>query len=215
MKGKPRQSAGPQVMVSGEGRRHLVMPSEVRSQGPLIAFIDLMFLVVAFLVLLLFFIQQQHPTAEQSRKMAQERQMVQEQAQELAKARTAVEHMAKQLEPYMAQLEKIKHEDTEKRRAALAREQRRNLKSSLRVEYLVTPQGQILYQDRQYSVAAFLRQVITPARRKHWLGLVASVAPEVPFGTVVAIRRELLQNRGEFDTYWDNLTPKERPTSEP
>ncbi|MCZ6534156.1 MAG: hypothetical protein O7A08_14485, partial [SAR324 cluster bacterium] len=66
----------------------------------------------------------------------------------------------------------------------------------------------IFYRNEQYSLAGFKEQVVDRLRKDNWVAFHALAAPATQFGKVVAFRRKLLKNSGEFDTYWDNLTRK-------
>jgi len=172
---------------------------ERRSVGPLVAFIDLLFLLVAFFVLMLFFLQQRHTQA------IQELESVQEQLQAVSEEKSVIERVMEQVEPFLPRIEALQKAEIEKRRTEEARAARKRQKEGQRVEYEVLPDGRIGYRGQVYGLDAFVRDVIAPLREKHWIAFRAQALPETPFGTVVQSRRKLLEGQGEFDTYWDNL----------
>lgn len=176
-------------------------PREQRSQGPLIAFIDLLFLLVAFFTLLLFFIQQERTVAQE------ELVQTQEQLEELEQERTTVDAVIESLEPFMEQLASLREAKDEKRRHEDAKARRRAIRDRVRIEYEVDRDGAILYKDRKISLDLFVTQVVEPTRKRHWITFRGFAHPDTPFGKVVESRRRLLENQAEFDTYWDNLTP--------
>ena len=174
---------------------------EKRSIGPLVAFVDFMFLLVAFFVLMLFFLQQQHSQA------VQDLQSTQQQLEAVSEKKGTIERVMEQVEPFLPKIEVLKKQETERRRAEEARAARKRQKEGTRVEYEVLPDGSIGYQDGRYGLDQFEREVIEPLRAKNWIAFRAYALPETPFGSVVESRRRLLEGQGEFDTYWDNLTP--------
>jgi len=175
---------------------------EQRYQGSLIAFIDLLFLLVAFFTLLLFFVMQKQEVTEQRLERTQQELAAVEEEKGL------IEAAVDKLEPFMQQFLAQQRAEAEKRREAAARELRRRQRTTVRVTYYVTESGRISYEGTEYDQEAFLRQVVAPLRREHWIAFRAFAHAETPFGEVVRARRVLLENSSEFDTYWDNLTTR-------
>lgn len=179
-----------------------------RSLGPLFAFIDLMFLLVAFFTLLLFFMRGQQVEAERELERTQQRLEAAEQERSLVMAAAA------KLEPLFDKFMAQQRVEAERRRELAARETRRRGREALRIEYRIGGAGNILYRQQSYSVERFRAEVVAPARRTRWIAFRAYADPETPFGTVVESRRRLLEDSGEFDTYWDNVT-REPPQQGP
>lgn len=179
------------------------VPSERRSTGPLVAFIDLLFLLVAFFVLMLFFLQEQKTVAEANLEQTQQ-QLETVQAQ-----KSTAERVLEDLEPYMGKITALQKEEAERRRAAEARKLRRAKKETFRLDYEVLPNGRIGYDGKTYALRTFSDRVVEPLREKHWIAFRAVAQPQTPFGTVVQSRRVLLENQQEFDTYWDNLSSRD------
>lgn len=177
---------------------------EKRSQGPLIAFIDLLFLLVAFLVLVLFFMQMNKTDAEVELERVQEKLAVVEEK------KTALEETLSRLAPVIEQFTLQKRKEAERRRAEAARELRRRQRSTVMLRYHIESDGMIRYDERRYTLEQFRREVVEELRRKHWIAFRAFAEGETPFGTVVAFRQALLKDSNEFDTYWDNVTRKEQ-----
>jgi hypothetical protein len=173
---------------------------ERRSTGPLVATIDLLFLVVAFFVLVLFFVQQQQ------KQSIQQLESVQQRLEAVSEEKSTIERVLEQVQPFLPKIDALKKAEVERRRAEEARAARKREKEGLRVEYEVLPGGGIGYQGHTYTLEQFAGDVVTPLREKHWLAFRAQAQPETSFGTVVQSRGRLLEAQGEFDTYWDNLT---------
>lgn len=162
------------------------IPAEKRAQGPLVSFVDLLFLLVAFFTLLLFFVQQQRTEAVQELEQTQER--------------------LEALEPFMEQITTLRETQDKKRRREQERELRRAAKDRVRLEYHVLENGVIRYEGGSMTLERFLGEVLAPLRERHWVSLRGYSRPETPFGTVIETRSRLLRDQGEFDTYWDNVT---------
>jgi hypothetical protein len=182
----------------------IIAPEEKSSRGPLIAFIDLLFLLVAFFTLIIFFLQQRHQLTETQIKMVQERlaQVTGEQVnvpQALQTIQQAVNQFVATQQAQQAQ-----------EREAAARRERKAKRETVRLEYTLGANGRIVYQGRRYDVAGFLAQVVAPLRKDHWVAFRAYAAPQTPFGLVIEQRQKLLQDSNEFDTYWDNVTRDEQ-----
>lgn len=175
---------------------------EKRAQGSLVAFIDLLFLLVAFFTLLLFFIQQERTVAEEELEQTQQR------LEETREARAAAEQVVESLEPYMEKIAALQQAERERARREAEKAKRRARKDRVRVTYEVLADGDIRYRERVYGAEAFRREVVEPLREEHWISFRAFATPDTPFGQVVSTRRKLLEHQGEFDTYWDNLTNK-------
>jgi Ni/Co efflux regulator RcnB len=195
-------------------------PAEKRSWGPLIATIDLLFLVVAFFALLLFFVQQQKQNAVAQLEQVQatvsgggEAPSAPDAAQPASAAATAAD--SQQLIARLQHLMELQGQETERQRERQAREERRGRRETSKLEYQVLPGGRIGYQGHSYAPADFRRQVVQPLRDAHWVALRAYAPQQTPFGDVVASRRLLLENGGEFDTYWDNVTESEASRRKP
>ncbi len=160
-------------------------PAEIRAQGPLVSFVDLLFLLVAFFTLLLFFIQQERTMAVEELERTQERLEV--------------------LEPFMEQITTLREVQQEKRRREHERDLRRASKDRVRLEYRVLENGTIRYAGDSMTLDRFLSEVLAPLRERHWVSLRGYANAETPFGTVIETRSRLLREQGEFDTYWDNV----------
>lgn len=181
--------------------------TEKRSSGPLFAFIDLLFLIVAFFTLLIFF------TDTKRSEVEAELEETQQQLAAVVEERDVYQATMANLGPLMEQFMSQQRREAERRRELAARDLRRRQRPRVRVEYQITEQGRIAYQDRLYTLEEFKAQVIDPLRETSWIAFHGFARPETPFGTVVHSRRVLLRGQGEFDTYWDNLTRREPPAS--
>lgn len=177
------------------------VPSERKSWGPLIATIDLLFLVVAFFTLLLFFVQKEREQAK-----VQVNKMQETLAAALPEANRTPEEKGNAMVTLVERLMAIQKDEQDRQEQAQKREERRRMRPIERVNYQVLPGGTIVYDGRRFSADEFKSQVIDTARKSHWLAIRAYAPPETPFGEVVAMRKLLLDNGGEFDTYWDNLS---------
>jgi hypothetical protein len=184
------------------------LPAEKRSQGPLVATIDLLFLVLCFFLLLLFYTSQQQSTAQTQLEAAQQTlaRVTGEAAPNVSKALEALEPV---LRTFMVQ----QRLEAEKQRQLAAREVRRAQRELVKVNYEILPSNQVVHEGRTYAMAEFRARVLDPLRQDKWVALRAMADPQTPFGVVVASRRVVLENSGEFDTYWDNVTPQGTPPS--
>ena len=187
------------------------LPPEKRSQGPLIATIDLLFLVLCFFILLIFFMNQKQNAAQGQLEAAQQTlaRVTGQEAPDVSKVLEALEPV---LQTFMVEQSK----EVAKQRALAAREVRRSQRDLVKVNYAIIPGNKVVYDGRTYGVADFKTQVLEPLRKKKWVALRASADPATPFGEVVAQRAVVLDNSSEFDTYWDNVTQqgpeaKDRP----
>jgi hypothetical protein len=178
-----------------------LVPSERKSWGPLIATIDLLFLVVAFFTLLLFFVQK-----ERAQTQVRLNQVEESLAAAMPSSSESKEQRGNALVMLVERLMTLQKEEQVKEVQAQQREERRKSRPVVRVNYQVLPGGKILYDGQIYVPQNFRLQVIDPNRKVNWLAIRAYAPPETPFGDVVAMRKLLLENGGEFDTYWDNLT---------
>jgi biopolymer transport protein ExbD len=187
----------------------IIAPEERKAQGPLIAFIDLLFLLVAFFVLLLFFIQSRQSISQEALERVQQNlARITGEEIDVPEALTRLETMVERyLEEEQAQMERERQLAEQRRRRAQ--------RTTFRLEYLIDAQGRIVYQERSYSVRGFLDAVVTPLRGKHWVAFRALADAATPFGTVVESRRIVLKDSNEFDTYWDNVTRKEEAAGTP
>ena len=187
----------------------IISPEEKSSRGPLIAFIDLLFLLVAFFTLLLFFIQQRQQISQQALEQVQQNlaRITGEQV-DVPKALETLEHM---VDTFVAS----KEQEQERERALAERQKRRARRDTVRLEYTIGPSGRIRYEGKTYSAQDFLDRVVAPLRENKWVAFRAYAAPETPFGAVVAHRQLLLKDSNEFDTYWDNVTRTEQAPAKP
>lgn len=181
----------------------IISKEERRSNSPLIVFIDLLFLLVAFFTLLLFFIQQERTISEANLERVQE--MVAEVTGQQVDVREAV----RQLEPIMERVMERREAQAEAERERAARAARREQRETVRLRYRITPEGAILHEGQRYTLQGFREQVVAPLRQDNWVAFRAYASPETPFGTVIESRAVLLREANEFDTYWDNVTREE------
>ena len=183
---------------------------EKRSQGPLVATIDLLFLLICFFVLLLFFMQQQRTQAQTDLEALQQTlaRITGEQESDVREALTKIEPL---LEMFMVR----QREEVERQRKLTARDVRRRQRETVRLEYSVLPGNRIQYEGRTYSVSEFRARVVNQLRRGNWIAFRATANPETPFGEVVAHRQLVLENMSEFDTYWDNVSQSKIPNQPP
>jgi hypothetical protein len=183
----------------------IIAPEERSTRGPLFAFIDLLFLLVAFFTLLLFLVQQREQlTSTQIETVQQQLARV---TGEEVDVPQALETLERVVEGFIATREAEQQREQE----AAERVVRRATRSTVRLEYTIAPDGRVRHEGRSYDVEAFLRVVVAPLRGEHWLAFRAYAAPQTPFGTVVALRQTLLRDSNEFDTYWDNLARQAAP----
>lgn len=180
-----------------------IIVEEKRSHGPLFAFIDLLFLLVAFMVLVLFFMQMEKTTT------VEKLEQVQEKLADVVEEKSAFEETLAQLAPLIEQFTVRNLKETEKRRAASAKELRRRSRTTTRLIYQVEKDGSIRYRGTLYSLKRFKNIVVATLRKSHWIAFRAQATPETPFGLVVSHRKAVLENSNEFDTYWDNLVDKQ------
>lgn len=177
---------------------------EKKSNGALIVFIDLLFLLIAFFTLLLFFLQERHRISEKDMD-AVEKSLSRITGQEMAipEALVKLETFVKE---YVSEQELAKQ-----REQRLAnRRKRRAQRATARLEYELEPDGRIRYKDRLYTLARFRNEVVAPLRRRKWVSFRAFAAPQTPFGLVIESRRYMLRDGNEFDRYWDNVTSTEK-----
>jgi len=182
----------------------MITTEERRATGPLIAFIDLLFLLVAFFVLMLFFLQQQKTVAEA------ELEQTQQELETVQAEKSTVEKVLEEIQPYVGEVTALRKRAEDKRRAEEARALRKRQKETFRLDYELLPNSVVLYQGRSYPVERFAAEVVEPLREQYWIGFRALARPDTPFGQVVGARRVVLERQQEFDTYWDNLAP-DRP----
>ena len=180
------------------------LAAEKHSTGAQVAFIDLLFLLIAFFTLVIFFIETKRTEIETQLESAQEQLAQVSEQRDIFKATIA------DLGPGLMQFMVQRRQEAERRRALAARELRRAQRPQVRLHYEVLPQQRILYEGREYPLATFKAEVLEKLRADSWLALRAYARPETPFGDVVLTRAEVLQNSGEFDTYWDNVTRDKR-----
>lgn len=180
---------------------------EQKSQAPLIVFVDLLFLLVAFFTLLLFFMQAQQAASQSALET------VQESLTRITGAEVNVTEALSELERLADQFVAKQESVAERERLLAERQKRRDLRDVQRLVYVVDPSGTITYQERRYSIKRFLEQVVGPLRAKKWVAFRAFAHEDTPFGRIVEIRRALLEGSNEFDTYWDNLRPNKEVLS--
>ncbi len=178
---------------------HLV---EKRSNAPLFAFIDLLFLLVAFMVLVLFFMKTEKTDAQVQLETVQQRLATVE------KKKSAIEAALAKLSPLVEQFALQERKEVRRRQALAARDVRRKRRGMVKLAYRIEKDGTIVYDERAFSVQQFKKEGVDPYRKSSWLAFRVLANPDTPFGLVVRFRRKLLEGAGEFDTYWDNLTNK-------
>ncbi len=166
--------------------------NEKQSQAALVTFVDLLFLMVAFMVLLLVLIQERSQSIQKF-------EAVQEALSSVVGRNLSAPETLETLRPALEQLQQQKRRQSQ-------RAQQRATRTTIVVRYALKQNGSILYEGVHYpSTQAFVQKIIAPLRTKHWLGLRASVEADTSFSQVVASRKQILQKRTPFDTYWDNL----------
>ncbi len=180
----------------------IIAGEEKKSQGPLIVFIDLLFLLVAFFVLLLFFIQSRQDISDQ------EMEQVEKSLARITGEEVSLPKALSQLETIVDRFLSDQEQDRERQRQLARRRQRKASRKSVRLEYNITSEGNFLYEGGTYSPARFMARVVNPLREKSWITFRGYASPETPFGKVIATRRLLLKDSNEFDTYWDNISRK-------
>ncbi len=178
----------------------IIASEEKKSQGPLIVFIDLLFLLVAFFVLLLFFIQSRQDISEK------EMEQVEQSLARIVGEEVNLSKALSQLETIVDQFLSEQKQDLERQRQLARRRQRKAKRKSVRLEYNITPAGIFRYEGRTYAPGEFMAKVVNPLREKNWITFRGYASPETPFGKVIETRRLLLKDSNEFDTYWDNIS---------
>lgn len=186
----------------------IIAGEERSSRGPLIVFLDLLFLLVAFFTLLLFFLQERHQLSDR------QLEAVQQQLSRVVGEEVQVPEALDALEMVVERFITAQEAEMERERERAERRKRRAARTTVKLEYQLDAGGRIVYDGRPYGVRSFLEQVVKPLRAEHWVAFRAYAAPQTPFGDVVAHRRVLLKDSNEFDTYWDNVTREraEQPT---
>lgn len=180
----------------------ITVSEERRSQGPLIVFIDLLFLLIAFFVLMLFFVRGHQEVSEQALETMQKNlARITGEEMNVPEALTQLETM---VDRFMADQDRVL---AQQREIALKR-QRRARRETFVLEYTINDRGEVLYEHRLFTPQRFLRDVVEPMRETYWVAFRASADPKTPFGQVIANRRILLRDSNEFDTYWDNISRK-------
>ena len=179
-------------------------PEEKKTQGHLFAFIDVLFLLVAFFVLVLFFVRDREVEAVAAMEKVQEKLAA------AGEEQTSFQATVTALSPMIEQFALRNNKEAERRQELAARDLRRRRRTTFRLEYRIERDGKILYKDRPYSLDGFRKGVVERLRKRHWIAFRAFAVPETPFGLVVNYRRAVLADRNEFDTYWDNLTKEKK-----
>ena len=187
----------------------IIATEEKKTNGALIVFVDLLFLLIAFFTLLLFFLQERHRISEKNLD-AVEKSLSQITGKEMA----IPEALAK-LETFVKKYVSEEELAKQRERKLADRRKRRAQRITTRLEYKLEPDGRIRYQNRLYTLAGFRRDVVTPLRRRKWVSFRAFAGPQTPFGLVITSRRFMLRNGNEFDTYWDNVTRVKKQTEIP
>ena len=183
----------------------MILPaSEKKSQGGLFAFIDLLFLLVAFLVLVLFFIKTVKSEAEVRLERAQDKISTMEQD------KSALDEAMAKVAPLLDKFAVLQRKEAERRRALAARDLRRKARDKVKLSYWIAPDGTVRYLDQTYTLEEFKTQVVDKLRKDKWIAFRAYAQPDTPFGKVIEFRRNLLKGSGEFDTYWDNVTKQQQ-----
>jgi len=158
-------------------------PSERKSWGPLIATIDLLFLVVAFFTLMLFFVQKEREQTRMQLNQVQE---------SLAGAMPATaetpEARGNALVNLVERLMNLQREDQDRQAQAQRQDERRRTRKTVRVNYEVLPGGRIQFEGKAYTPQEFRNLVVAPMRKDSWLAFRAYAPPRTPFGEVVATR---------------------------
>ena len=181
----------------------IFIAEEKRSQGGLFAFIDLLFLLVAFMVLVLFFIKNIKSEAEVRLESAQTKLATLEQE------KSALDEALSKIAPILDKFALQQQKEVERRRALAARDLRRRSRDKIKISYRIAPNGKIDFRGGIYTVEEFKARVVKELRKDKWIAFYAYASPKTTFGTVVNFRKKLLKNSGEFDTYWDNVTSKD------
>lgn len=187
----------------------IIATEEKKSNGALVVFIDLLFLLIAFFTLLLFFLQERHRISEKNLD-AVEKSLSQITGREMA----IPEALAK-LETFVKKYVSLEELAKQRERRLADRRKRRAQRATTRLEYKLEPDGRIRYRNRLYTLAAFRRDVVTPLRRRKWVSFRAFADPRTPFGLVIDSRRFMLREGNEFDTYWDNVTRGKKEAENP
>lgn len=175
--------------------RYPNLSEDKRSAGSLVAFIDLLFLLVCFFVVLLY------QTSKETREKQQQVEMIE---QQMNTAEIVIQQLKPLAETGLNYLQKKKKSE----QLALKKQERFKTREILRIEYEVLKEGSILYQKESMDFEKFMEMIVKPARKQYWLAFRSSAKGSVPFGKVIEIRKMLLKERNEFDTYWSNLQEK-------
>lgn len=163
--------------------------TERHSQAALLVFVDLLFLLIALFTILLFY---------SSRQSAATRTAMEQAAGRILGREVELSEALDTLTPALQEL-------MEERRVRETKSQRRAERTVQVVRYTLEPNGDLFYKGKSYMPEAFAAQVLAPLRKQHWISLRAYAPSQVSFGQVVRMRRILLRQRGEFDSYWDNI----------
>lgn len=179
----------------------LISQEEKKSQAPLLVFIDLLFLLVAFFTLLLIFIQQKNNISDNVMEAVQDKlSRITGEEVDVPEALAMLENLA---DRYLTE----QRREMERERQLAERQKRKAKRKTQRIDYTVMADGRVGYQGKVYQPDAFIRQVVAPLRGTHWVAFRAYSSPDVSFGKIVHLRNLLLHQSNEFDTYWDNLKP--------
>lgn len=177
----------------------MIQFEEKKTTGNLVAFIDLLFLMICFFVFLL----------NQTGKKSEVREMFIESVQEqLIKTREKYQSAKKKIE-YLQPLAETALQTVEEKKLAEAKRLAKFRRFQMRpVEILtchITKVGTIIYQDKEMTTQQFFDEVVSPLRETSWIAFRAYAEPQVPFGMIIEVRKNILKNKGEFDTFWSNL----------
>ena len=177
----------------------IIDTQEKKTTGNLIAFIDLLFLVVCLFV---FLVHQMGKKAEVKEIMVETiKEELLETAEKVQKAREKIAYLQPLAEVALKSIEERQKEDA-KRILQLQRFQTRPV---MIISYLVTKEGKIVYKNQEWLPEDFFQIIIKPMRKNAWISFRAYAPADVSFGKVIEIRQKMLQEKGEFDTFWSNL----------
>jgi hypothetical protein len=181
-----------------------IITEEQKSTGALFAYIDLLFLVICFFLLLLT------NAGKQSEEQKSEVSIVKEQLKELQKKYILATQRLQILEPLAAKAQAIEKNELHERQIAKARKVRKGRKKVARILYQVLVGEKVQHQGKVISVYYFLNHIINPLRKNSWIALRSSASSSIPFGDVVKIRKILLKDQGEFDTFWSSVGSQQK-----
>lgn len=162
-----------------------------KSLNPLVSYIDLLFLLVCFFIFLVKSIVQE--TFEQQKFVHQ-----------ITKQLGYSEFNLEQVEEKLIELNRLAEVAKEYLNKEEAQKTRFQQRPVVQIKYQVAPESGVYYEERYFEMEAFLTEVVAPIRQESWISFVSYANPNIPFGRVIDVRRALLKNREEFDTFWSN-----------